>query len=109
MAYIILHAVFFVVPFLITQFMQNQSVMNVFAPIALSTCSALNADPRGCLVLISAGALTAYMTPSATAAVAMCMSAGGYDIKTLFKMSWLLAIILCICYVAFVSIAMPAF
>lgn len=106
---VILHAVFFVVPFLITQFMQNQSVMNVFAPIALITCSALNADPRGCLVLISAGALTAYMTPSATAAVAMCMSAGGYDIKTLFKMSWLLAIILCICYVAFVSIAMPAF
>ncbi len=105
----ILHAVFFIVPFVITQFMQNQSVMNVFAPIALLTCSALGADPRGCLVLISAGSLTAYMTPSATSAVAMCMGAGGYDVKTLFKMGWLLAIILCVGYVTYVSLFMPAF
>ena len=106
---IVLHAVFFIVPFLITQFMQNQSVMNVFAPIALITCSALNADPRGCMILISSGALTAYMTPSATAAVPMCMSAGGYDVKVLFKMGWLFALILCVCYVGFVSLAYPAF
>lgn len=105
----ILHAVFFIVPFVITQFMQNQSVMNVFAPIALLTCSALGADPRGCLVLISAGSTTAYMTPSATSAVAMCMGAGGYDVKTLFKMGWLLAVFLCVGYVTYVSIAMPAF
>ncbi len=105
----VLHAVFFIVPFLITQFMQNQSVMNVFAPIALITCGALGADPRGCLILISSGALTAYMTPSATAAVAMCMSAGGYDVKSLFKMGWLFALILMVGYVAFVSIAYPAF
>ena len=105
----VLHAVFFIVPFLITQFMQNQSVMNVFAPIALITCGALGADPRGCLILISSGALTAYMTPSATAAVAMCMSAGGYDVKSLFKMGWLFALILMVGYVLFVSIAYPAF
>ncbi len=106
---VVLHAVFFIVPFLITQFMQNQSVMNVFAPIALITCGALGADPRGCLILISAGALTAYMTPSATAAVPMCMGAGGYDVKSLFKMGWSFAVILCVCYVAFVSIVYPAF
>ena len=106
---VVLHAVFFIVPFLITQFMQNQSVMNVFAPIALIACSALGADPRGCLVLISAGSLTAYMTPSATAAVPMCMGAGGYDVKELFKMGWLFALILCIGYVGFVSLVMPAF
>lgn len=105
----VLHAVFFIVPFFITQFMQNQSVMNVFAPIALITCSALNADPRGCLILVTAGSLTAYMTPSATAAIPMCMSAGGYDVKALFKMSWLFALILCVCYVVYVSIAFPAF
>lgn len=106
---VVLHAVFFIVPFVITQFMQNQSVMNVFAPIALITCSALGADPRGCLILISAGALTAYMTPSATAAVAMCMGAGGYDVKALFKMGWLFAVIASVVYVAFVSISYPAF
>ncbi len=105
----VLHGVFFIVPFVITQFMQNQSVMNVFAPIALITCGALGADPRGCMILISAGALTAYMTPSATAAVAMCMGAGGYDIKSLFKMGWLFAVIACVVYVLFVSLVYPAF
>jgi di/tricarboxylate transporter len=105
---VVLHAVFFIVPFVITQFMQNQSVMNVFAPIALIACGALNADPRGCMILISAGALTAYMTPSATAAVAMCMGAGGYDVKSLFKQGWLFAAIACVVYVVFVSIAYPA-
>ena len=104
-----LHAVFFIVPFAITQFMQNQSVMNVFAPIALIACGALGADPRGCMILISAGALTAYMTPSATAAVAMCMGAGGYDVKALFKMGWLFAVIACVVYIAFVSMVYPAF
>ncbi len=105
----VLHAVFFIVPFVITQFMQNQSVMNVFAPIALIACSALGADPRGCLILIAAGALTAYMTPSATAAVAMCMGAGGYDIKALFKQGWLFAVIAMVVYVVFVSMVYPAF
>lgn len=105
----VLHAVFFIVPFVITQFMQNQSVMNVFAPIALITCSALGADPRGCMILISSGALTAYMTPSATPAVPMAMGAGGYDVKTLFKMGWSFAVLACVVYVTFVSLVYPAF
>ncbi len=106
---LMLHAVFFIVPFVITQFMQNQSVMNVFAPIALIACSALGADPRGCLILIAAGALTAYMTPSASAGVAMCMGAGGYDVKALFKMGWPFAVIAMVVFVAFVSMVYPAF
>ncbi len=106
---LLLHTVFFAVPFAITQFMQNQSVMNVFAPIALLTCSALGADPRGCLILIAAGSLTAFMTPSATAAIAISMSAGGYDVKALFKMGWLVALLLTIAYIAYVSMVYPAF
>ena len=100
--------IFFLVPFILTQFMQNQGVMNIFAPICLMICAAIGADPRGCLVLICAGSLTAFMTPSATAAIPMVMGAGGYDVKTLVKMSWLLSIILAIAYIAFISITMPA-
>jgi hypothetical protein len=37
------------------------------------------------------------------------MSAGGYDVKSLFKMGWLFALILMVGYVLFVSIAYPAF
>ena len=105
---VVLHAVFFIVPFIITQFMQNQSVMNVFAPIALIACGALGADPRGCMICISSGALTAYMTPSATAAVPMCMGAGGYDVKALFKQGWLFAVLAAVVYVTWISIAYPA-
>lgn len=106
---LLLSLIFFIVPFLLTQFMQNQGVMNIFAPICLMVCSAIGADPRGCLVLICAGSLTAYMTPSATSTIPMVMGAGGYDVKMLIKMSWLLSIILAVCYVAFVSITMPAY
>ena len=101
--------IFFLVPFILTQFMQNQGVMNIFAPIALIICSAIGADPRGCLVLVCAGSLTAFMTPSATPAIPMAMGAGGYDVKCLVKMSWLISIVLTIAYIAWVSITMPAF
>ena len=49
-----LSAIFFLVPFVLTQFMQNQSVMNMFAPICLLTCNAIGANPKGMLVLICA-------------------------------------------------------
>lgn len=106
---VMLHTIFFIVPFILTQIMQNQSVMNVFAPIALLTCNAFGADPRGCLILIASGSLTAFMTPAATAAVPMCMSAGGYDVKSLFKMSGIIATLLAVGYIAYVSIVYPAF
>ena len=101
--------IFFLVPFILTQFMQNQGVINIFAPIALIICNAIGADPRGCLVLVCAGSLTAFMTPSATPAIPMAMGAGGYDVKCLVKMSWLISIVLTIAYIAWGSITMPAF
>ena len=106
---LMLYIVFFVVPFILTQFMQNQGVMNIFAPIALIICSAIGADPKGCLVLVCAGSLTAFMTPSATPAIPMAMGAGGYDVKSLVKGSWPLSVMLTIGYIAFVSFVMPAF
>ena len=104
-----LSIIFFIVPFVLTQFMQNQGVMNIIAPICLLTCSAIGADPRGLLVLICAGSLTAFMTPSATGAIPMMMGAGGYTIKSLAKMGWLIAVLLTIFYIPFITIVMPAF
>ena len=101
--------VFFIVPFILTQFMNNQAVMNIFAPICLLICKATGADPRGFLVLICGACLTAFMTPSATAAIPMVMAAGGYDVKDLAKMGWLFAVLVSILYIAYVTITMPAF
>ena len=66
----VLGALFFIIPFLLTQFMLNRSVSAVFVPICLLTCSALGANPTGLVILVNAGSLTAFLTPMATPAVA---------------------------------------
>ena len=101
--------VFFLVPFVLTQFMMNWAVLNMFAPIAILTCTAIGANPIGPLVLVATGALTAFMTPLATPSVAMFMGIGGYDQKTMFKMGWLPALILCIVNVVWVMTIFPAY
>lgn len=101
--------VFFLVPFVLTQFMMNWAVLNMFTPIAILTCTAIGANPIGPLVLVATGALTAFMTPLATPSVAMFMGIGGYDQKTMFKMGWLPALILCIVNVVWVMTIFPAY
>lgn len=105
----VLGALFFIVPFIMTQFMLNQGVMNIFVPIALLACQSMNANPVGLCVLITAACLSAFLTPMATPAVPMAMGAGGYDIKSLFKQGWLISILLMIGYVAYTMTVLPAF
>lgn len=105
----LLGAIFFTIPFVLTQFMQNQAVINIFAPIVIMTCKAINADPIGLLVIITAAGLTAYMTPMATSAIPIVMGTGGYDIKSLIKQSWLVSILFGIFYVAYVMTVLPCF
>lgn len=106
---ILISALFFIIPFVLTQFMLNQGVINIFAPIALLVSKSIGADPTGLLVLITSGALTAFMTPSATPAIPMAMASGGYDFKSLFKMGWLISIILIPCYIIYVNFVFPLF
>lgn len=100
---------FFIVPFILTQFMMNRSVVNIFTPICIMTCQALQCNPLGPVILVIVGCLTAFMTPMATPAVAMCMAVGGYDVKSVLKMSWLPAILICIVAVGWVMTVFPAF
>ncbi len=99
--------IFFLVPFVLTQFMSNRGAMLIFIPIAIATCYQIGGDPRGLIILIQAGALTAFMTPMATAAVPYMMEYGGYDQKDLLKGGWLFAIIGCIISVGWIMTIMP--
>lgn len=101
--------VFFVVPFLLTQVMMNVAVMNIFTPIAILTCKTLGCNPIGPMMLVTIGSLTAFMTPLATPSVPMIMGLGGYDQKTMLKMSWLPALIMCALNVIWVMTVFPAF
>lgn len=105
----VIGALFFVIPFIITQFMLNRSVTAVFIPICLLTCKALGANPIGPMMLVQAGSLTAFLTPMATPAVPMCMADGGYTLPSLFKSGWLISILLCVVYVFFTMSVYPCF
>ena len=105
----VLGALFFIIPFLLTQFMLNRAVSAVFVPICLLTCSALGANPVGLILLVNAGSLTAFLTPMATPAVPMCMADGGYDLKTLMKSGILITLILPVIYICYTMTVLPAF
>ena len=103
----IVGAIFFVIPFLLTQVMQNRGTMLIFHPIAIATCASIGANPVGLMILIQAACLSAFMTPMATAAIPYIMDYGGYNQTSMFKQSWLLAIICCVVSVGWVMTVFP--
>ncbi len=105
----VLGALFFIIPFILTQFMLNRSVSAVFVPICLLTCASLGANPTGLVLLVNAGSLTAFLTPMATPAVPMCMADGGYDLKSIVKSGALITLILPIVYIFYTMTVFPAF
>lgn len=105
----VLGAVFFIIPFILTQFMLNRAVSAVFVPICLLTAKALGANPIGLVLLVNSASLTAFLTPMATPAVAMCMADGGYDLKALIKCSWSITLILPIIYILYTMTIFPCF
>lgn len=105
----VLGALFFIIPFLLTQFMLNRSVSAVFIPICLLTASSLGANPIGLILLVNAGSLTAFLTPMATPAVPMCMADGGYNLRDLTKSGWLITLILCAVYICYTMTVLPCF
>lgn len=99
--------IFFVVPFLLTQFMSNRGTMMIFYPIAIATCSSAGLNPVGLMILIQAACLSAFMTPMATSAVGYIMGSGGYDQKSLIRQSLPLALICCIVSVGWIMTIFP--
>ncbi len=99
--------IFFIIPFLLTQVMQNRGVMLIFHPIAIATCASIGANPVGLMILIQAACLSAFMTPMATAAIPYIMDYGGYDQKSMFKQSWILALICCVVSVGWIMTVFP--
>lgn len=100
---------FFVVPFIITQFMLNRAVSQIFIPLCILTCQALGANPIGPMILVTAGCLTAYLTPMSTPAIPMAMAAGGYDLKDLIKGGWLISLLIAVVYIIYTMTVMPCF
>lgn len=103
------YALFFIAPFILTQFMFNQTIATIFTPIIIQTCISLGVSPIGPLVCCYAAALTAFMSPMATGTVPYYMAAGGYDMRSVMKQSWLPAICIALIQITWLSIAFPLF
>ena len=100
-------ALFFLVPFVLTQFMNNMGVISIFIPIAIMTAKSLQANPVGLCILSMSAALCAFMTPMGTPTAAMMMGLGGYDVKSMFKQGWFPGICLWLITSLWVSIIFP--
>jgi di/tricarboxylate transporter len=99
--------VFFLLPFIMTQFMLNRGTMLIFHPIAIATCASIGGNPIGLMILIQAACLTAYMTPMANGTVPYIMAYGGYTQKSMLKQGWLFAIITCVVSVGWTMTVFP--
>ena len=96
-------------PYICTNFLNNRTTNFIFYPIAIQICMSLGADPVGSLICVQASTQIAFIMPTATASVAYCMGAGGYDLKTMFKMGWFPTILFILVLVVWLSILYPIF
>lgn len=72
----LLGLIFFIIPFILTQFMSNRGTMLIFHPIAIATCASMGGNPVGLMILIQAACLSAFMTPMSTSATPYIMGLG---------------------------------
>lgn len=79
--------VFFLVPFVLTQFMSNTAVDSMFSPLLLLTCSALQLDPIPFLSALRVAGACSVLTPMATITVPIMMLCGGYRLLDVVKFS----------------------
>ncbi|MBQ7992502.1 MAG: hypothetical protein IJ252_05675 [Solobacterium sp.] len=100
-------AVFYLIPFFLTQIMQNRTVMAVFAPIAILACKSMGVDCTGPLMLVASACCTAFMTPMATPTVPLVMGIGGYDLSSNIRQSLLPALILSVANILWIMTVYP--
>lgn len=101
--------IFFLVPFILTQFMLNLGIYSIFAPLYIMICKSMGANPIGPIMLCMIAAMTAFFTPMATPAVPLMMGAGNYTVKDLVKMGWLPFIIITLVSVGWIMTIYPVF
>lgn len=101
--------VFFLVPFLLTQIMSNAAVNYIFTPITIMCMQSLGANPIGPCILVIIAALSSFMTPMATPAVPVIMSAGGYTQMDIFKASVIPSVLLCLSSVLWTMTLFPLY
>lgn len=106
---LLLYALFFIIPYVATQFMFNRTTMMILYPIVIQVCLALGANPIGPVIVIQAASFAAFLTPMATGTVPYYMGLGGYDQKTILKMGAIPSILCFVVTIVWNTIVFPLF
>ena len=100
---------FFLVPFILTQFMLNLGIYSIFVPLYIMLCKSMDANPIGPIMLCMIAAMTAFFTPLATPAVPVMMGAGNYGIRDLVKMGAIPFVLITVVSVGWIMTIYPIF
>lgn len=78
-------AVCFIICVVLTQVMDNTTLVNVLTPVAVMACMKSGVNPLPVCAAIEVSSLTSIMTPMASPSTAMTFSMGGYTIGEMAK------------------------
>ena len=98
---------FWLISFIVTQFMSNMALYNTVQPIAILTSISLGWNPIGLCLMTWIGCFVSYLTPLSTVAVPLMMSVGGYTQKDLLKAGWIPAVLTTITVVPWTLLMFP--
>ncbi len=85
----VLTAIFFLIPMITTQFMNDIASSQIYYAIGIAACVGLGMDPRPVMMAIGIGALASMWTPMANSGQALNFGSGGYTMGNYFKASFL--------------------
>ena len=103
----VMMAVFFSIPFLLTQVMSNLATLTIFIPLVTSACLKMGIDPRAAVVGVLTASCISIMTPMAAPCQIMIMEPGGYTFKDYLKCGAPLALILAMMTIFLMPLMFP--
>ena len=103
----IIMAVFFTIPFILTQIMSNLATLTIFIPLVISACMKIGVDPRASVIGVLTASCISIMTPMAAPCQIMIIEPGGYKMKDYLKCGTPLAILLALMTILLMPVMFP--
>ena len=100
-------AVFYIIPFILTQIMSNLATYTIFIPLVASACVKIGVDPRAAVMGVLIASCVSIMTPMAATCQIMIMEPGGYTIKDYLKCGTPLAIVIAVMSIFLLPVMFP--
>ena len=100
-------AVFYIIPFILTQIMSNLATYTIFSPLVASACVKIGIDPRAAVMGVLTASCVSIMTPMAAPCQIMIMEPGGYKLKDYLKCGTPLAIVIAIMSIFLLPVMFP--